>query len=124
MRPWPQPNSVIVLDNASIHKSVELCEMVVARYVYPLDLVSTVSNLISFLSGMRIIFLPAYSPDFNPIEEAFSAIKAWMRRNRLRVCAELSGAPFARPHRVILDAVFSVTAEMSYGWFRHAGYCV
>ena len=73
---------------------------------------------------MRILFLPAYSPDLNPIEEAFSTIKAWIRRNRDRVHAEMTGAPFSRPHRVILEAVYSVTPEMAYHWYRHAGYCL
>jgi transposase len=31
-----------------------------------------------FTRGMRLLYLPAYSPDFNPIEEAFSALKAWI----------------------------------------------
>ncbi|KAJ2932941.1 hypothetical protein H1R20_g4170, partial [Candolleomyces eurysporus] len=71
MNPFPAPNSVIVMDNASIHKSEDLRRMVEAR-------------------GMRLVFLPAYSPDFNPIEEAFSAIKAWLRANRDYVRGELA----------------------------------
>ena len=63
MNPFPAPNSVIVMDNASIHKSDELRAMVEQQ-------------------GMRVLFLPPYSPDYNPIEESFSAIKAWIRANR------------------------------------------
>jgi len=33
-------------------------------------------------AGVLLIYLPPYSPDFNPIELSFSALKAWMRRNR------------------------------------------
>jgi transposase len=34
-----------------------------------------------YFSGARLVYLPAYSPDFNPIEEGFSAMKAWIRHN-------------------------------------------
>jgi len=59
--PFPGPRSVLVIDNASIHKSArvaELCE----NY------------------GVRLKFLPPYSPDFNPIEATFHDLKAWIRR--------------------------------------------
>ena len=49
MNKWPLPNSVLVVDNASIHKVDGIRELVEA-------------------SGMRLMFLPAYSPDLNPIE--------------------------------------------------------
>ena len=53
MNPYPQDNSIIVLDNCAIHKSEVLREVVTAN-------------------GQLIIFLPPYSPDYNPIEESFS----------------------------------------------------
>ena len=53
MNPYPQDNSIIVLDNCAIHKSEVLREVVEAN-------------------GQLLIFLPPYSPDFNPIEESFS----------------------------------------------------
>ena len=71
---------------------------------------------------MRYIFLPPYSPDYNPIELAFSSIKAY-------ICCR---GDIART--VMLDdddtdvilflneAVFSVTEEDAKGWFRHSGY--
>ncbi|KLO15011.1 hypothetical protein SCHPADRAFT_282559 [Schizopora paradoxa] len=71
---------------------------------------------------MKVVYLPGYSPDLNPIEEAFSSIKAWMRRNRDFVLGELSGRPGADPYVMIWDAVFSVTAEKAKGWFKHSGY--
>ena len=42
-------------------------------------------------SGMRLLYLPPYSPDFNPIEEAFSCIKAWIRLHRDEVLIEMDG---------------------------------
>ena len=53
MNPYPQDKSILVLDNCAIHKSDVLCEVVNAH-------------------GQRLIFLPPYSPDYNPIEESFS----------------------------------------------------
>lgn len=70
---------------------------------------------------MRLVFLPAYSPDLNPIEEAFSAIKAWIRANRDYVLGELTGA-HVDPYKMLWDAVFSVTPEKAMGWYRHSGY--
>ena len=59
----PLLNSVLIMDNASIHKSAEvraLCDEF----------------------GVHLEFLPPYSPDYNPIEESFAELKAWMKKNR------------------------------------------
>ena len=66
MNRWPLPNSVLVVDNASIHKVAGIRELVEE-------------------SGMRLLYLPAYSPNLNPIELAFSTIKGWLRANRDQV---------------------------------------
>ena len=57
MNQWPLPNSVLVIDNASIHKVANICEMVEKH-------------------GVCLLYLPMYLPDFNLIELAFSTIKA------------------------------------------------
>lgn len=59
---WPGKRSVILLDNASIHKSVRLQQM--CRD-----------------AGVILEYLPPYSPDFNPIEQTFKALKSWIKRN-------------------------------------------
>ena len=62
MNSFPGHRSVLVMDNASIHVHeivVELCE----------------------LYGVRVLYLPPYSPRYNPIELAFSILKSWIRRN-------------------------------------------
>jgi hypothetical protein len=67
-------------------------------------------------AGVRIIFLPPYSPDFNPIEEAISKIKAWIRRNY-----EL----FSPGDGILFDvqvAMDVITPEDAEGYFFHAGY--
>jgi hypothetical protein len=71
---------------------------------------------------MRIVFLPAYSPDLNPIEEAFSAIKNWIRTNRDYVLGEIAGGNNGNAYKMLWDAVFSVTPDKALGWFRHSGY--
>lgn len=64
--PYPGVRSVIILDNASIHKDrriLEACNR----------------------AGVLLKFLPPYSPDFNPIEATFKDLKAWIKLNYLRV---------------------------------------
>ena len=102
MQPWPLPNSVLIMDNAAIHRVDGVREMVEAH-------------------GSRLIYLPAYSPDLNPIEEAFSSIKAWLRANRDYVLGEIEGDN-ADPYGVIWEAIHSVTPENAYGWFQHCEY--
>ena len=53
--------SVLVMDNASIHKTPEMRELCER-------------------AGVRVEYLPPYSPDFNPIETSFAILKAWIRR--------------------------------------------
>ena len=63
MNEFPAPNSVIVMDNCSIHHDAQFIHRLRNEF------------------GVRVEFLPPYSPDLNPIEEAFSSIKAWIRRH-------------------------------------------
>lgn len=74
------------------------------------------------ISGMHLVYLPAYSPDLNPIEEAFSSIKAWMRSHCDYALGELGGEPGSDPYTMIWEAVYSVTPAKAAGWFRHSGY--
>ena len=72
---------------------------------------------------MKYEFLPPYSPDFNPIEPAFSAIKAHILHNRglFRAAMESQNqtmAVLAQLH----DAVWSVTSDDAWGWYHHCGY--
>ena len=73
--------------------------------------------------GMQLLYLPPYSPDFNPIEEAFSCIKAWIRSHRDEVLIEMDGSLESRPYEILWEAVFaSVTVDKVQGWFRDCGY--
>ena len=76
-------------------------------------------------SGRRLRYLPAYSPDFNPIEEGFSGMKAWIRSNRDYVLGELSGDPSCDPFEMLWSAVFeSMTPDKIVGWYKDSGYVV
>jgi len=59
---WPEPKSVLIMDNASFHHSGRI-EQMCSR------------------AGVKLVYLPPYSPDLNPIEEFFAELKAFIRRH-------------------------------------------
>lgn len=63
-----------------------------------------------------LIYLPPYSPDFNPIEQAFHSLKAWLRRHEAEVIDDS-----IRP-LLIHQAAHSITAENSVAWAINCGY--
>jgi len=67
--------------------------------------------------GIRIEFLPPYSPDLNPIEEAFSKIKAFLRRHQLLLSRRGDGMIFE-----LMEVMNIVTSDDAIGYFVHAGY--
>jgi transposase len=74
---------------------------------------------------MRLLFLPPYSPDFDPIKEDLSAMKAWLRRNCNYVLGELTGDAYCNPLAILWRAVYeSMTPENINGWFHNSGYVV
>ena len=99
MNEWPLPNSVLVVDNASIHKVAGIRELVEEH-------------------GARLLYLPSYSPDLNPIELAFSSIKAWLRANQDHLNQNLAGSVYD----ALWQAVHSISAESAKGWYKHCGY--
>ena len=102
MNSWPMPHSVLVVDNASIHKVAGIRELVEGH-------------------GARLVYLPSYSPDLNPIELTFSSIKAWLRANRTRVNADLQSDK-GSIYDTFWEAVYSVTSDKAKGWYNHCGY--
>jgi transposase len=93
--PHLRPGKVVIWDNVSFHHRESLRELIEAH-------------------GARVQFLPAYSPEFNPIEECWSKLKAWLRKRAARTLEALQEA--------ITEAIQQVTAKDIEGWFRHAGY--
>lgn len=74
-------------------------------------------------SGMRIMFLPPYSPDLNPIELAFSVIKAYVRRDGTLGREDLDQKEddtYVYVH--LMQAAFSITADNALGFYHHCGY--
>ena len=95
LAPSLRPGQVVVLDNLAAHKGERVRELVEAR-------------------GCEVLFLPAYSPDLNPIEEAFSKLKALLRREKSRTKEALVGA--------IGRALDAITPQDAHGFFAHCGY--
>jgi hypothetical protein len=73
-------------------------------------------------SGMRVEFLPPYSPDYNPIELAFSAMKYHLRRNGEFVRMAMIELSDSDIYTTLTEALFECTAGGVFGWFRHCGY--
>jgi transposase len=73
---------------------------------------------------MCLEYLPPYSPDYDLIEEGFSAFKVWVRRHRDYTDGALAGGPNAdSAYTMIWRGVHeSMTAEKAVGWFAHSGY--
>ncbi|SRR6266487_2241506 len=95
LAPSLKPGQVVILDNLSIHQGSRVRQAIEAR-------------------GCRLLFLPAYSPDFSPIEEAFSKVKTCLRRQGARTREALQEA--------IAQALLLITAQDARGWFAHCGY--
>lgn len=114
--PYPAPRSVLVMDNARIHHAEAIEDLV---QDYGLTLPYSLLSLISYEQpGCRIEYLPPYSPDYNPIEQAFSVIKAHLRRN---------GISFYQSNALyfeMYEACDKITPEMTWGFFAHSGYMV
>jgi transposase len=85
----------VVMDNLSAHKGERVRELIEGR-------------------GCDLLYLPSYSPDFNPIEEAFSKIKGLLRKGEAKTREALVDA--------IGAAISAVTATDAYGYFEHCGY--
>ncbi len=93
--PTLERGQIVVMDNLSVHRGAWVRELVEA-------------------SGATVLLLPPYSPDFNPIEEAFSKIKHSLRKAKARTLDAL----FEATHW----ALAAVTAEDARGFFGHCGY--
>jgi transposase len=95
LAPQLQPGQVVVLDNLSVHKAARIREILAER-------------------GCDLLFLPPYSPDFTPIEQAFSKLKAIARGIGARTQEALQEA--------VRLAVEAITRNDAAAWFAHAGY--
>ncbi|NKB46803.1 MAG: hypothetical protein GKR77_03355 [Legionellales bacterium] len=95
LRPMLSSNHVVVMDNVSFHKVQRVHELIQT-------------------AGARLVYLPPYHPELNPIEEMWSKIK-----NKLR---QLSARTLSTFQIAIKKAFQDVTQSDLIGWFKHAGY--
>jgi transposase len=90
-----RPDDIVVMDNLSAHKGGRARQAIEAR-------------------GAQLWFLPAYSPDLSPIEEAFAKLKALLRRAEARTREALEAA--------LGQALEAITPQDARGFFGHCGY--
>ena len=95
LAPSLQAGQIVILDNLNTHTGAKVRQAIETR-------------------GCQLLFLPAYSPDFSPIEEAFSKLKAFLRRVEARTPEGLQEA--------IGQALLAITPHDAVGWFTHCGY--
>ena len=95
LSPTLREGQVVVMDNLSAHKGERVRELIEAR-------------------GCELLYLPPYSPDYNPIEEAFSKVKCILRKAETRTRKALIEALGA--------AICAVTPADARGFFEHDGY--
>jgi len=104
MNPWPEKNSVLVMDNVKFHLKDEVHELLEER-------------------GIHVVYLPPYSPDLNPIETAFSCTKAWIRRHNNQVRAAMEAEdPNEGISTLTMAVIESCTPAKALEWFRDSGY--
>jgi transposase len=95
--PALRPGQTVILDNLAVHKGQRVRDLVEA-------------------AGCTLLFLPAYSPDFAPIEQAFAKVKGVLRSIGARTKEALEAA--------IARALDAITPEDAHGFFRHCGFKV
>jgi transposase len=95
LAPRLRPGRVVVLDNLSAHKAASIRQAIASR-------------------GCDLLFLPPYSPDFAPIEQAFSKLEAILRGLGARTHEALQEA--------VRLAIEAITPDDAAAWFAHVGY--
>jgi transposase len=93
--PQLQPGDIVVMDNLSVHRGAGVRQSIEA-------------------CGAHLLHLPAYSPDFSPIENCWSKLKEFLRAKAARTGAALDEA--------LTQAIAAITSEDIRGWFLHCGY--
>jgi transposase len=97
LAPRLRPGQIVVLDNLSAHKAASIRLAIEAQ-------------------GCQLLFLPPYSPDLTPIEQAFSKVKAILRGLGARTQEALQEA--------VRLAIEAITPHDAAAWFAHAGYAL
>jgi transposase len=93
--PRLRPGQIVVMDNLSSHKVAGVRELIHA-------------------AGAELLYLPPYSPDFNPIEKCWSKLKQRLRSLKARTLDTLQTA--------IAQAIPDISPQNAHAWFNHCGY--
>lgn len=93
--PRLKPGQIVVMDNLSSHKVAGVCDLIQA-------------------AGAELLYLPPYSPDFNPIEKCWSKLKQKLRSLRARSFDALETA--------VANALPDISPQNAEAWFKHCGY--
>ena len=95
LAPRREPGQVVILDNLAAHKVAGVRERIEA-------------------AGAQLLYLPPYSPGFNPIEKCWAKIKQLLRAAKARTLAVLQAA--------IAEALAAITSQNASAWFHHCQY--
>ena len=95
--PSLRPGQIVILDNLGVHKNLAVRQLIAVH-------------------GCHVRFLPPYSPDFSPIEHAFSKLKTALRHAGARTRPTLEDA--------IATGLATITPHDAGAWFRHCGYAL
>ena len=71
---------------------------------------------------MRCEYLPPYSPDYNPIELLFSAMKYRLRRDGVYIRFAMNQLSEQEVYCILFKAACNITPQDVWGWYRHCGY--
>lgn len=94
--PTLNPGDIVFMDNLATHHAPEIAQLAAQ-------------------AGAQVLYLPPYSPDFNPIEKLWSKIKVYLRKYRALTFEDLDF--------VLHQAFYAVTSSDCHNWFACAGYC-
>lgn len=95
LAPTLAPDDIVIMDNLSVHKVAGINEAIEA-------------------TGATLLYLPPYSPDFSPIENCWSKLKAMLRKIKARTRDALDDA--------LKQSIEAITEADASGWFKHCGY--
>ena len=95
--PTLKNGDIVIMDNLTSHKVAGVVEPIIAF-------------------GAKVVYLPPYSPDFNPIEMMWSKVKSYLRKVKARTKESLEKA--------IAEALYHISQNDIWGWFAECGYSI
>lgn len=95
LAPTLKPGDIVIMDNCSVHRAKGVLDSIYAR-------------------GASVLFLPPYSPEYNPIELCWSKMKTNLNQAKARTSETLDEA--------LIHALSTISTSDIAGWFKHAGY--